>query len=79
MQPMITTRLEAKSSSGAQEAQRSQAKAPTRIFIMTTNEAQANTNTVISIMVVFGYLTRVRFDSGSSRSFVSTSFALHAN
>ena len=32
-----------------------------------------------SIMIVFGTLTRILFDTGSNRSFVSTTFALHAN
>ena len=46
---------------------------------MTSSEAQANSNTVTSIMVVFGTPARVLFDSGSSRSFVNTTFALHAH
>ena len=46
---------------------------------MTVDEAQANPNTVTNIMFIFGTPARVFFDSGSSRSFVSTTFALHAN
>ena len=46
---------------------------------MTASEAQANPNTMISIMIVFGSSARVLFDSGSSRSFMSSSFALHAD
>ena len=46
---------------------------------MTANEAKANLNTVTSIMFVFGTPTRVLFDFRYSRSFVSSSFALHAN
>ena len=46
---------------------------------MTTDEAQANPDTVTGIMLIFGTPMRVLFDSGSSRSFVSSSFALHAN
>ena len=46
---------------------------------MTTDEAQANPDTVTGIMLVFGAPARVLFYSGSSRSFVSSSFALHAD
>ena len=46
---------------------------------MTVNEAQANPNTVIGIMFVFGTPARVLFCLGSSRSFVSSSFALHVD
>ena len=46
---------------------------------MTSGEAQANSNTVTGIMIVFGTPARVLFDTRSSRSFVSTTFALHAN
>ena len=60
---------------GNQRPQRSQ----TRIFAMTSGEAQANPDTVTGTMIVFGTPTRILFDTGSSRSFVSTTFALHAN
>ena len=60
---------------GVQQPQRTQ----TRIFTMTANEAQANLDTVIGIMFVFGTPARVLFYFGSSMSFVSSSFALHAN
>ena len=53
--------------------------AHTRIFAMTVDEDQANLNTMTGIMVVFGSPARVLFNSESSRSFVSTSFALHAD
>ena len=46
---------------------------------MTADEAQANTDSVTGIISVFGEPARVLFDSGASRSFISTSFALHAN
>ena len=46
---------------------------------MTTNEAQANSNTMTSTMFVFSTPIQVFFDSGSSKSFVSTAFALHAD
>ena len=46
---------------------------------MTTDEAQANMDTMIGIMFVFGIPTRVLFYSGSSKSFVNSSFALHAH
>ena len=46
---------------------------------MTIDEAQANPNTVTNIMFISGTPARVLFDSGSSRSFVSIAFALHAN
>ena len=41
---------------------------------MTSGEAQVNPNTVTGIMFFL-----VLFDTGSSQSFVSTTFALHAN
>ena len=46
---------------------------------MIANEAQANSDTVIGIMFVFGTPAQVLFDFGSSRSFVSSSFALHVD
>ena len=65
-------------SSGTQGNQRPQ-RTQTRIFAMTSGEAQANPNTVSGTMIVFGTSARILFDTGSSRSFVSTTFALHAN
>ena len=44
---------------------------------MTADEAQANLDTVTSIMFIFGTPSSVFFRS--SRSFVSSSFALHAD
>ena len=46
---------------------------------MTASEAQANSDIVIGIMIAFGTLTRVLFDSRSSRSFVNIFFALHVD
>ena len=46
---------------------------------MTIDEAQANPDSVTGIIFVFGEPARVLFDSGANRSFISTSFALHAN
>ena len=46
---------------------------------MTANEAQANPGSVTGIIFFFGEPARVLFDFGTSRSFISTSFALHAN
>ena len=46
---------------------------------MTTDEAQANPDSVTSIIFVFGEPARVLFDYGTNRSFISTSFALYAN
>ena len=46
---------------------------------MTTDEAQANPDSVTGIITVFGEPTRVLFDSGASQSFISSSFALHAD
>ena len=43
---------------------------------MTAAEVQANLDKVISIMFIFGTPTHVLFYFGSSRSFVSLSFAL---
>ena len=60
---------------GNQRLQRTQ----TCIFAMTSGEAQANPDTVSSIMIVFDTPARILFDIGSSRSFVSTTVALHAN
>ena len=67
------------SSLGTQGAQRSQARSQTRVFTMTASEAQANPDNVSGIMIVFGTPTQVLFYSGSSRSFVSSSFVLHAD
>ena len=46
---------------------------------MTTDEAQANPDSVTGIITVVGEPARVLFDFGASRSFISLSFALHAN
>ena len=46
---------------------------------MNVNEAQANPDIVSGTMIVFGTPAPVLFDSGSSRSFIKTSFSLHAN
>ena len=46
---------------------------------MTLGEAQADSDTVTCIMIVFGIPARILFNTGSSQSFVSTTFALHAN
>ena len=46
---------------------------------MTSGEAQANPDTMTGTMIIFGTPARILFDTGSSRSFVSTTFALHAN
>ena len=46
---------------------------------MTSGEAQANPDTITCIMIVFDTPARVLFDTRSSQSFVSTTFALHAN
>ena len=66
------------SSSGAQGAQRPQ-RTQTRIFAMTADDAQANPDSVTGIISIFGEPARVLFDFGASRSFISISFALHAN
>ena len=47
--------------------------------MMIADEAQANLNSVTGIIIVFGKLARVLFDSRASRSFISTSFALHVD
>ena len=46
---------------------------------MTVSEVQANLNTILGTLIVFYTPARVLFDSRSSRSFVNSSFALHAN
>ena len=46
---------------------------------MTTDKAQANLDSVTSIITLFGEPARVLFDFGTSWSFISTSFALHAD
>ena len=66
------------SSSRTQGIQRPQ-RTQTRIFAMTTDEAQANLETKIGIMFIFSTPARVLFDFGSNRSFISSSFALHAD
>ena len=73
MRPTIILRSKEGSSFGAQ------ARAQTHVFSMIAGEVQANSNIVTSTMLVFGTSARVLFDSGSSRSFVSSSFALHVN
>ena len=66
------------SSSGTQSMQRPQ-QTQTHIFAMTTDEVQANPDSMTGTIFVFGELARVLFDFGACRSFISTSFALHAN
>ena len=46
---------------------------------MIVDEAQANPDSVTGIIFVFGRPARVLFDSGASKSFIITSFALYAN
>ena len=46
---------------------------------MTANEAHANPDSVTGIITVFGEPARVLFDFGANRSFISSSFALHAD
>ena len=46
---------------------------------MTASEAQANQDTILGIMIVFGSSARVLFYSRSSKSFFNTSFALHVD
>ena len=75
VRPAGSLRFMTGSSFGTQGAQRPQ-RTQTRIFIMTADEVQANPDTMIGIMFVFGTPTRVLFDSGSSRSFVSSSFEI---
>ena len=47
--------------------------------MMIVDEAQANPNFVIGIIIVFGKPDHVLFDFEASRSFINTSFALHAD
>ena len=42
---------------------------------MTADEAQANLDSIIGIIIVFGKPARVLSDFGACRSFISTSFA----
>ena len=46
---------------------------------MTTNEAQANLDTILDIMTIFDTHTLVLFDFGSGKSFINTLFVLHVN
>ena len=46
---------------------------------MAAGEAQANPDTILGTMIIFGTLVQVFFYFGSSRSFVSSSFALDAD
>ena len=46
---------------------------------MTASETQANLNIILGIMTIFGTHARVVFDSGSRKSFVSSSFTFHAD
>ena len=77
VRPLVSSQS-AVASSGTQGNQRPQ-RTQTRIFAMTSREAQANPDTVTGTMIVFGTPARILFDTGSSRSFVSTTFVLHAN
>ena len=79
MRPLVFFQSEVGGSSRTQGAQRSQPRAQTRIFSMTTDEAQANSNIMIGTMFVFSTPIRVLFDFGSSRSFFSITFALHVD
>ena len=76
--PLRSVKSAAGSSSGTQGAQRPQ-RAQTRVFAMTVDEAQANPDSVTGIISVFAEPAWVLFDSRANRSFISTSFALHAN
>ena len=76
--PSRSIKSVAGSSSGAQGAQQPQ-RTQTRVLAMTADEAQANPDSVTGIISVFGEPARVLFDSGTSKYFISTSFALHAN
>ena len=60
---------------GVQRPQRTQ----TRIFAMTADEAQANLDTMTGTIFVFGIPAIVLFDSRSSRSLLTTTFALDAD
>ena len=68
----------AESSSRVQITQRPQ-QTQTHIFVMTTDEVQANSDSITGIISIFGEPARVLFDFGASRSYISTSFVLHAN
>ena len=54
-------------------------KAQTHIFAMTIDEPQVNLDTMAGTMTIISTPTWVLFNSRSSRSFVSTSFALHVD
>ena len=53
--------------------------AQTRTFSMIFEDAQDNQDIVTCTMFVFGTPAQVLFNFGSSRSFVSTTFAFHAD
>ena len=78
MRPSKSSRSATDSSSETQGVQQPQ-KTQTRIFTMTVDEVQANPDTMIGIMFVFGTLARVLFYFRFNRSFVSTAFALHVD
>ena len=78
MRPSWSFKLVADSNSGTQGIQQPQ-KTQNCIFAMNVDEAQANPDTVTSTMFIFGTPIRVLFDYRSSRSFVSTPFALHVD
>ena len=75
----VAPKFEVGSSSKAHGAQRSQMRTQTHNLAMTASEAQANPDTMIGTMIVFGTLAQVFFYSRSSKSFVNTSFTLHVN
>ena len=76
--PSSSIKFAVESSSGAQSTQRPQ-RTQTRIFTMTADEAQANPDSITSIISVFGESAQVLFDYRAIRSFISTSFVLHTN
>ena len=76
--PSGSVKSATRSSLEIQSTQRPQ-RTQTRILAMTADEAQANLDSVTGIISIFGEPARVLFDSGASRSFISTLFALHAN
>ena len=78
VQPAGSSRFMVGSSFGTQGVQRPQ-RTQTGIFAMIADETQANSDRVTSIIFVFGTPTHILFDSRSSRSFMSSSFALHVN
>ncbi|XP_039117955.1 uncharacterized protein LOC120253788 [Dioscorea cayenensis subsp. rotundata] len=75
----VTTKSGAASNTSQPGAHRPQTRAQTRVFAMTEEEAECRPNVITGTLSIFQHNAFALIDSGSERSFVSTTFACHAN